>query len=77
MYPNLGVDDRSQFELIESLPGGIAGQKKLVSQMHARGVRVLYPYGMWDQGTRGRRRSYSRARTVWRSRATAAFVALQ
>ena len=46
MYPNLGVDDRSQFELIESLPGGIAGQKKLVSQMHARGVRVLYPYGM-------------------------------
>ena len=32
-YPVLGIDDRRQFELIEALPGGLSGQKKLVEQV--------------------------------------------
>ena len=43
-YPNIGVDDRNQYDLLESLPGGIAGVKGMVSAFHAAGVRVLLPY---------------------------------
>ena len=38
---------------MESLPGGVAGIKAVVAQLHARGVKVLWPYNPWDQGTRG------------------------
>jgi len=51
-YPNLGVDDRNQFELVRDLPGGIAGVKAMVEEFHRRGVRVLFPYNPWDRGTR-------------------------
>ena len=51
-YPNLGVDDRNQFELVRDLPGGIAGVKAMVEGFHRRGVRVLFPYNPWDRGTR-------------------------
>jgi len=52
VYPNLGVDDRNQFDLFRDLPGGTEGVKKMVSEFHARGVRVLFPVVIWDQGTR-------------------------
>ena len=52
-YTNIGVDDRDQFDLIEAMPGGAAGLKAVVGDMHAAGVHVLYPYNPWDQGTRG------------------------
>ena len=32
-YPNIGLDDKNQFEMTESLPGGLAGLKDLVSQV--------------------------------------------
>ncbi|MGA8300985.1 MAG: formylglycine-generating enzyme family protein, partial [Terriglobales bacterium] len=51
-YPNLGVDARNQYDLFRDLPGGIAEMKKTVEQFHRRGVRVLFPVMMWDQGTR-------------------------
>jgi len=25
IYPNIGIDDRSQFDLVDALPGGIEG----------------------------------------------------
>ncbi len=50
-YPNMGVDDRNQLEMVESMPGGIAGVRQMVSDFHRRGVRVLFPMMMWDQGT--------------------------
>ena len=52
VYPNLGVDDRNQFDLFRDMPGGVEGVKKMVAQFHARGVRVLFPVVIWDQGTR-------------------------
>ena len=32
-YPNIGLDDKNQFEMTESLPGGLNGLKDLVSQV--------------------------------------------
>ena len=50
-YPNMGVDDRNQLEMVESMPGGVAGVRQMVADFHRRGVRVLFPMMMWDQGT--------------------------
>ncbi len=52
MYPNMGIDDRNQSDMIHSMPGGIAGVRQMVADFHRRGVRVLFPMMMWDQGTR-------------------------
>jgi iron(II)-dependent oxidoreductase len=51
-YPNIGIDDRSQFDLFRDMPGGFAGLKQMVADFHRRGVRVLFPMMLWDQGTR-------------------------
>ncbi len=51
-YPNLGIDDRNQYDLFRDLPGGVAGVRGMVEQFHRHGVRVLFPIMMWDQGTR-------------------------
>ena len=32
-YPNLGLDDRNQFQLLESLPGGLEGLKEFISKV--------------------------------------------
>jgi gamma-glutamyl hercynylcysteine S-oxide synthase len=50
-YPNMGLDDRNQLEMVESMPGGIAGVRQMVEEFHRHGVRVLFPMMMWDQGT--------------------------
>jgi formylglycine-generating enzyme required for sulfatase activity len=50
-YPNMGIDDRNQLEMVESMPGGIDGLRQMVADFHRRGVRVLFPMMMWDQGT--------------------------
>src|SRR5579871_4246179 len=51
-YPNMGIDNRNQHDMIRAMPGGIAGVKQMVADLHRRGVRVLFPMMMWDQGTR-------------------------
>ena len=50
-YPNMGVDDRNQLDLIRNMPGGVAGVRQMIADFHQRGVRVLFPMMMWDQGT--------------------------
>jgi gamma-glutamyl hercynylcysteine S-oxide synthase len=50
-YPNMGIDDRNQIEMVESMPGGIDGVRQMVADFHRRGVRVLFPMMMWDEGT--------------------------
>ena len=42
-YTNMGVDNRDQFELMRSLPGGLAGLRRAVDEMHSRGVKALLP----------------------------------
>jgi iron(II)-dependent oxidoreductase len=52
VYPNLGVDDRNQFDMLRDLPGGIPGVRGMVEQFHRRGVKVFFPFLAWDEGTR-------------------------
>jgi gamma-glutamyl hercynylcysteine S-oxide synthase len=51
-YPNIGIDDRNQQDMVRSMPGGVEGVKKMVADFQRHGVRVLFPMMMWDQGTR-------------------------
>jgi gamma-glutamyl hercynylcysteine S-oxide synthase len=51
-YPNMGMDDRNQHDMVRSMPGGVVGVQQMVADFHRRGVRVLFPMMMWDQGTR-------------------------
>jgi len=52
VYPNLGADDRNQFDLLRDLPGGIAGVRGMVEQFHQHRVKVFFPFLAWDVGTR-------------------------
>jgi gamma-glutamyl hercynylcysteine S-oxide synthase len=51
-YPNIGIDNRNQYDLFADQPGGIAGIRQMIADFHRAGVRVLYPIYAWDQGTR-------------------------
>jgi len=52
LYPNIGVDDRNQFDLLRDMPGGIRGVRRMVEDFHRRGVKVFFPTLAWDSGTR-------------------------
>ena len=51
-YPNLGIDSRNQYDLLRDLPGGVTGVAGMIERFHERGVKVLFPINLWDQGTR-------------------------
>jgi formylglycine-generating enzyme required for sulfatase activity len=52
LYPNLGVDDRNQFDMLRDMPGGIPEVRRMIDDFHRRGVKVFFPTLAWDSGTR-------------------------
>ena len=40
-FPQLGLDDRNQFDYIRSCPGGVDGLRRMVAAFHAEGVKAL------------------------------------
>jgi iron(II)-dependent oxidoreductase len=51
-YPNIGIDDRNQYDKIADMPGGIPAIKQMIADFHRRGVKVLFPIMVWDNGSR-------------------------
>ena len=51
-FTGFRADDRSQFDLFEAMPGGLAGVRSVIDELHAAGIKVLIPYNPWDIGTR-------------------------
>ena len=51
-YPRIGFDERNQFDFYRDMPGGLAGLRKVVRALHARGVKAFIDYNPWDTGTR-------------------------
>lgn len=51
-YPNIGIDNRNQFDLVADMPGGKAALQQMIRDFHKRGVRVFFPIMIWDHGTR-------------------------
>ncbi len=51
-YPNIGVDDRNQYDFLRDLPGGLEGLKSTIAEFQKRGVRVWLPILPWDRGSR-------------------------
>mgnify|MGYP001548269569 CR=1 FL=1 len=51
-YPNIGIDNRNQYDLVQDMPGGIEGIRQMIADFKKRGVRVFFPIMIWDNGTR-------------------------
>jgi hypothetical protein len=51
-YPNIGIDNRSQYDLLAAMPGGREAVKQMIRDFKKRGVRVFFPIMIWDHGTR-------------------------
>jgi formylglycine-generating enzyme required for sulfatase activity len=51
-YPNIGIDDRNEFDTFGDLPGGMEGVRRMVDDFHRRGVKVLFALWVGDLGTR-------------------------
>ena len=40
-YPNMGIDDRNQLDMVRSMPGGVEGVRKMVEDLSSRGPRLV------------------------------------
>lgn len=47
-WPVLGLDQRTQWQLMEALPGGLPQQKKLAVIAHGLGSKYFISYNPWD-----------------------------
>ncbi len=51
-YPNIGIDDKNQFDYFYNMPGGLQALKNVVKEFHNNGVKAILIYNPWDVDTR-------------------------
>lgn len=51
-YPNIGIDEKNQFDYLSNLPGGEKALADVVKAFHNNGVKVILIYNPWDVDTR-------------------------
>ncbi|MEK8032840.1 SUMF1/EgtB/PvdO family nonheme iron enzyme [Ideonella sp. DXS29W] len=61
IYPNIGIDNRNQLDMLRDMPGGVPAVRAMVDDFHRRGVRVFFPVMPWDTGTRDEGRPLAEA----------------
>ncbi|HXH73563.1 MAG TPA: SUMF1/EgtB/PvdO family nonheme iron enzyme [Bacteriovoracaceae bacterium] len=47
-YPQVGFDNRTQFDFYENMPGGLDQLKIEVAKFHQQGIKVFLNYNPWD-----------------------------
>jgi formylglycine-generating enzyme required for sulfatase activity len=58
-YPQIGFDDRNQFDYYRDMPGGLEGLRDLTRALHQKGIKVFIDYNPWDSGTRREGKSHA------------------
>ena len=48
-YPRVGIDERTQWDFFDDLPGGRAGLRDMAAQARRCGARLFVPYLPWDR----------------------------
>ncbi len=51
-YPNLGIDERNQFDMLRQLPGGMDALRRMVQEFQERRRARLFDLQPWDLDTR-------------------------
>lgn len=51
-YPNIGIDEKNQFDYFYNMPGGLAALTNIVKEFHNNGVKAILIYNPWDVDTR-------------------------
>ena len=51
-WPTLGLDQRNQYDMFRTLPGGLPRLRKVVDSCHILGTKVFIAYNPWDESTR-------------------------
>ncbi len=51
-WPRLGVDDRNQWDMFSSLPGGLDRIREISTNMQEEGTAFFICYNPWDESTR-------------------------
>jgi gamma-glutamyl hercynylcysteine S-oxide synthase len=51
-WPALGLDQRNQWDMYKSLPGGLKALRKLSDKAHQLGSKLFIAYNPWDESTR-------------------------
>ncbi|MRX76971.1 SUMF1/EgtB/PvdO family nonheme iron enzyme [Pedobacter petrophilus] len=51
-YPNIGIDEKNQFDYFYNMPGGIPALANIVKEFHDNGVKAILIYNPWDVDTR-------------------------
>ena len=51
-YPNIGIDEKNQFDFFYNMPNGLKGLRDVVKEFHENGVKAILIYNPWDVDTR-------------------------